>query len=107
MAVLLVPGVKSDLTYACVVLTFNFLSLTLKLVQALGTHPGASASNPDTLAGREEKEVGFCCPPAKDSLGLQEAFNLLRILSAAKKVLGKSDPCFGFTLIPYKACNAT
>lgn len=90
-------------------LTFNFLLLTLKLAQAFGTCCGASASNPDALAGREEEEeeAGLCCPPAKCSPGLKGGFSLLWVLLEAKQVWDESDTSFVFTLMPYKTCIAT
>ena len=65
------------LLQVCIALTFNFILLTLKLVQALGRRCSASASNPDTLAGKEKEEAGLPCLPAKGSPGLQEAFSWL------------------------------
>lgn len=95
------------LLQVCIVLTFNFTLLTLGPMQALGRWCSASASNPDTLAGREKEEVVLPCLPAKGSQGLQEAFGPLWVPHLAKRSwqkgkLGKlqfwseSDPSFCF-----------
>lgn len=76
---------KEALIWVCIVLTFNFISLTLKLVQALGRQCSASASNPDTLAVRKEEEDGLFCSLAKGSSGLQEAFGALWVLCLGKR----------------------
>lgn len=77
--------------HVLIVLTFNFISLTPKLVQELGRWCSASASNPGALAGRGREEAGL--PPLSTSQELLRAARSLQsvLSSAFSRELGREE----------------